>query len=45
MIMDGCQGKPRTPTIEDRICPNCGAKLEFDLSDLADAADEDKDEE
>ena len=24
MIMDGCQGKPRTPTIEDRICPNCG---------------------
>ena len=23
MIMDGCQGKPRTPTIEDRICPNC----------------------
>ena len=27
------------------ICPNCGAKLEFDLSDLADAADKDKDEE
>ena len=31
------------------ICPNCGAKLEFDLSELADAAadaaDEDKDEE
>ena len=27
------------------ICPNCGAKQEFDLSDLADAADEDKDEE
>ena len=27
------------------ICPNCGEKLEFDLSDLADAADEDKDEE
>ena len=25
-------------------CPNCGAKLEFDLSDLANAA-EDKDEE
>ena len=25
------------------ICPNCGAKLEFDLSDLAYAADEDKD--
>ena len=28
-----------------KFCPNCGAKLEFDLSDLADAADEDKDEE
>ena len=27
------------------ICPNCGAKLEFDLSDLPDAAAEDKDEE
>ena len=23
-------------------CPNCGEKLEFDLSDLADAEDEDK---
>ena len=27
------------------ICPNGGAKVEFALSDLADAADEDKDEE
>ena len=26
-------------------CPNCGAKLEFDLSDLANAAEEDQDEE
>ncbi len=26
------------------VCPNCGAKLEFDLRS-ADAADEDKDEE
>ena len=24
------------------ICPNCGEKLEFDLSDLADAEDEDE---
>ena len=24
------------------ICPNCGEKLEFDLSDLADAEDEDQ---
>ena len=27
------------------ICPNCGAKLEFDLSDLANAMEEDQDEE
>ena len=27
MIMDGCQGKPRTPTIEEKICPNCGRKM------------------
>ena len=25
------------------VCPNCGAKLEFDLSDLANAKDEDND--
>ena len=25
------------------VCPNCGAKLEFDLSDLANAKDEDDD--
>ena len=27
------------------ICPNCGAKLEFDLSDLANATDDDEDDE
>ena len=27
------------------VCPNCGAKLEFDLSDLANAAYEDEDKE
>ena len=26
-------------------CPNCGEKLEFDLSDLANAQDDDEDEE
>ncbi len=29
MIMDGCQGKPRTPTIIEKICPNCGAEVEL----------------
>lgn len=27
------------------VCPNCGTKLEFDLSDLANALSEDKDNE
>ncbi|MBQ2062297.1 MAG: hypothetical protein II458_06435, partial [Oscillospiraceae bacterium] len=27
------------------ICPNCGAKLEFDLSDLANATAKDEDDE
>ena len=27
---------------DDIVCPNCGEKLEFDLSDLADAEDEDQ---
>lgn len=27
------------------LCPNCGAKLEFDLSDLANAMKEDEDED
>ena len=29
MIMDSCQGKPRTPTIEERICPQCGHEIEI----------------
>ncbi len=33
MIMDGCQGKPRTPTISEKICPNCGAEVELFSSD------------
>ena len=33
MIMDGCQGKPRTPTISEKICPNCGAEIELFSTD------------
>ena len=29
MTMDSCQGKPRTPTIEEKICPNCGSMIEI----------------
>lgn len=29
MIMGGCQGKPRTPTIIEKICPNCGHEIEL----------------
>ena len=33
MIMDGCQGNPRTPTIEEKICPNCGSTIEVFSTD------------
>ena len=29
MLMDGCQGKPRTPTIHEKICPKCGNIIEL----------------
>ncbi|NLT40833.1 MAG: hypothetical protein GXX89_10315 [Clostridiales bacterium] len=29
MIMEGCQGKPRTPTIIEKICPQCGSEVEL----------------
>ena len=29
MIIEGCQGKPRTPTIIEKICPNCGHEIEM----------------
>lgn len=28
-MLDGCQGKPRTPTIIEKTCPNCGAEIEL----------------
>ena len=33
MIMDGCQGKPRTPTIREKICPVCGNPIEIFSTD------------
>ena len=28
-MLDGCQGKPRTPTIIEKICPRCGHEIEL----------------
>ena len=33
MLLDGCQGKPRTPTIEEKICPQCGHTIEIFSTD------------
>ena len=29
MILHGCQAKPKTPTIIEKICPNCGHEIEL----------------
>ena len=29
MILHGCQAKPRTPTIIEKICPQCGHEIEL----------------
>ena len=29
MIYEGCQGKPRTPTLAEKRCPNCGGLIEI----------------
>lgn len=29
MTLNGCQGKPRTPTILEKICPRCGSIIEM----------------
>ena len=33
MIMSGCQGKPRTPTILEKKCPQCGHDIEMFSTD------------
>ena len=27
-IMDGCESKHKPPTLEERVCPTCGASVE-----------------
>ena len=29
MIHEGCQGKPRTHTIHEKVCPQCGHIIEL----------------
>lgn len=29
MIFEGCQGKPKTPTIHEKVCPQCGEIIEL----------------
>ena len=29
MLLEGCQASPRTPTIIEKICPNCGHEIEL----------------
>ena len=29
MIFEGCQGKPRTPTLAEKRCPRCGSLVEI----------------
>ena len=29
MIMEGCQAKPKTPTIIEKTCPKCGHLIEL----------------
>ena len=29
MLIEGCQGKPRTPTIIEKTCPQCGNIIEL----------------
>ena len=29
MIAGGCQARPRTPTIQEKICPKCGSIIEM----------------
>ena len=38
-MLEGCQGKPRTPTLEEKICPNCGNVIELFSIDTQVACD------
>ena len=37
--MEGCQGKPRTPTLQEKTCPQCGGVIEIFSIDTEVACD------
>ena len=39
MIFEGCMGKPRTPTIHEKTCPQCGNVIELFSIDTQVACD------
>ncbi len=38
-MLEGCQGKPRTPTLHEKICPQCGNVIELFSIDTQVACD------
>ena len=38
-IMMGCQARPKTPTITEKVCPNCGNVIELFSIDTEVACD------
>ena len=39
MIMHGCMARPRTPTLHEKNCPNCGEVIELFSIDTQVACD------
>ena len=39
MIFEGCMARPRTPTIHEKICPQCGNVIELFSIDTQVACD------
>lgn len=35
MVFEGCHGKPRTPTIHEKICPQCGEEMYNHMMEIA----------
>ena len=33
MLIQGCQGRPATPTLTEKVCPRCGAVVEVFSTD------------